>query len=100
MTQEQKLEITRIAKEFASGFKDTVGEIAGSGWLIVDPLSGYLNFIGHENKLSQLPSNEQHGQVLIMTFTDGTTFIPSGSDLKGVDSRSEDWMWIDKPVKP
>jgi hypothetical protein len=99
MSNEQKLEITRIAKEFASSFKDTVGEIAGSGWLIVDPLSGYLNFIGHEHTLSQLPANDKHPQILIMTFPDGTTFIPSGSDLKAVYSRSEDWMWIDKPTK-
>lgn len=27
MTLEKKLEITRIAKEFASGFKSTIGEI-------------------------------------------------------------------------
>ncbi len=44
MSNEQKLEIETIAKEFASGFKDTIGDIAGSGWLIVDPMSGYLNF--------------------------------------------------------
>jgi hypothetical protein len=54
MTNEQKAEITVIAKEFASSFKDTVGDIAGSGWLIVDPLSGYLNFIGHENTPSTI----------------------------------------------
>ena len=38
MTEQQKTEIEKIAKEFAAGFTDTIGEIAGSGWLIVDPL--------------------------------------------------------------
>lgn len=96
MTIEQKAEITAIAKEFAEPFKTTIGDIAGSGWLIVDPLSGYLNFIGHENELTQIPATDKHPQVLIMTFKDGTTFIPAGSDLKKVDARSEDWMWVDR----
>lgn len=92
MTEQQKKEIEKIAKEFASGFKDTIGEIAGSGWLIVDPLSGYLNFCGYENKLDQIPAKENHPQILIMTFKDGTQFIPAGSDLpiKG----ATDWMWL------
>lgn len=80
--------------EFASGFKDTIGEIAGSGWLIVDPLSGYLNFLGYENNLEQLPACDEHPQILIMTFKDGTKFIPSGSDLPHPESK--DWLWISK----
>jgi len=92
MTEQQKTEIEKIAKEFASGFKDTIGEIAGSGWLIVDPLSGYLNFCGYENKLEQIPAKENQPQILLMTFKDGTKFIPAGSDLpvKG----ATDWMWL------
>lgn len=92
MTEQQKAEIEKIAKEFASGFKDTIGEIAGSGWLIVDPLSGYLNFLGYENELGEIPAKENQPQVLLMTFKDGTKFIPAGSDLpvKG----ATDWMWL------
>lgn len=94
MTQEQKSEIEKIAKEFASAFKDTIGEIAGSGWLIVDPLSGYLNFCGYENTLGQIPSKEGQPQILIMKFKDGTQFIPAGSDLKIGGIEGEDWMWL------
>ncbi len=94
MSEGYKAEIEKIAKEFASSFKDTVGDIAGSGWLIVDPLSGYLNFIGYDNTLHQIPATDNHPQVLIMTFLDGTQFIPSGSDLP-VEGAT-DWMWVDK----
>lgn len=92
MTNEKKQEIEKISKEFASGFKDGIGSIAGSGWLIVDPLSGYLNFCGYENVLKEMPANEEHPQILVMTFKDGTQFIPAGSDLpfKGAG----DWMWL------
>lgn len=92
--QATKDKITEIAKEFASGFKDTIGDIAGSGWLIVDPLSGYLNFIGYTNVLHQLPASEAHPQILIMTFDDGSKFVPAGSDLKKVDKQATDWMWL------
>lgn len=92
MTNTQKEEITKIAKEFASGFEESIGQIAGSGWLIVDPLSGYLNFCGYKNKLSQIPENEKHPLILIMTFDDGTTLIPSGSDMP--HPKAMDWMWI------
>ena len=92
MTELQKTEIENIAKEFASEFKETIGQIAGSGWLIVDPLSGYLNFCGYENKLHQLPANEQHPQILIITFNDGTQFIPAGSDFRLPGTK--DWMWL------
>lgn len=49
MTSEEKREIVKISKSFASGFKDVIGPINGSGWLIVDPLSGWLNFLGYEH---------------------------------------------------
>lgn len=58
MTEKQKSEITEISKKFAEPFKDTIGDINGSGWLIVDPLSGYLNAAGFENKLQQLPAKD------------------------------------------
>jgi hypothetical protein len=90
MNEKLKEEITRISKEFASAF----GPINGSGWLIVDPLSGYLNHIGHENKLDQLPATDKHPQVLIMTFKDGSQLIPAGGDLKKIHSEAENWMWI------
>lgn len=31
-------------------------KLNGSGWLIVDPLSGYLNFCGYEHKTLELPA--------------------------------------------
>lgn len=93
MTQVQKSEIEKISKEFASQFKDTIGEISSSGWMIVDPLSGYLNFCGFVNVLHQLPATENSPMVLIMTFEDGTQFIPAGSDIQHKDAT--DWLWID-----
>lgn len=92
MTEEKKKEITQIAKEFAEAFKDDIGGIAGSGWLIVDPLSGYLNFCGYTNVLKQLPANDKHPQILIMTFEDGTQFVPAGSDIP--QPGAKDWMWL------
>jgi len=94
MTQKQKEEITKIAKEFSVGFEGTIDKIAGSGWLIVDPLSGYLNFCGYENTLGELPANEKHGQILVMKFKDGSQFIPAGSDLKSIHPEATDWMWL------
>lgn len=92
MKTEQKEEIEKISKKFASAFKDDIGSIAGSGWLIVDPLSGYLNFCGYKNISQEMPENGKHPQILVMTFRDGTQFIPAGSDLpiKG----ASDWMWL------
>jgi hypothetical protein len=49
----QQKEITRISKEFAEPFYETFGGINQTGWLIVDPLAGYLNFCGFENKVTQ-----------------------------------------------
>lgn len=94
MTTEQQQQITQIAKEFAAPFKDTVGEIAGSGWLIVDPLSGYLNSIGYHNIPHQLPATKQHPQVLLLEFADGSHLIPAGSDLQKVAEGAHDWMWL------
>lgn len=92
MKEEEKVEISRISKEFASGFKPEINEISGSGWLIVDPLSGYLNASGFENELKELPETDKRPQVLVMTFKDGSQFIPAGSDLK-LDG-AKDWMWL------
>lgn len=94
MQAKQKEEIEKIAKEFASGFKDTIGEVAGSGWLIVDPLSAYLNFCGYENTLQQIPAKDGQPQILIIEFKDGTQFIPAGSDLRLGKEKGTDWMWL------
>lgn len=95
MTEQEKTEIQKMAKEFASGFKDTIGDIAGSEWLIVDPLSGYLNACGYENTLQEIPANKipgkKHPQILVITFKDGTKFIPAGSDLH---EKAKDWIWF------
>jgi hypothetical protein len=92
MTQEQKKEITKISKEFYSGF--TGININGSGWLIVDPLSAFLNACGYENELKQLPESKEHPLVLIMIFKDGSQFIPAGGDLKSVEKSAKNWMWL------
>jgi hypothetical protein len=94
MTVEEKKEITKISQQFARGFKDMFGTIDGIGWLIVDPLSGYLNSIGFENKLDQLPECKDHPQVLIMTFKDGSQFIPAGKDLQPINKKAKNWMWL------
>jgi len=87
-------EITKIAKEFSEPFYEMTGGIEGSGWVIADPLSAYLSFCGWENKLDQIPENDEHPQILIMTFKDGSKFIPAGADLKKVHQDSHNWMWI------
>lgn len=89
-----RAEITRISKEFAEPLYGMFESINGSGWLIVDPLSGYLNSVGYENTLYQIPANEKHPQVLIMTFTDGSLFIPAGADLKSVHPDFDNWQWM------
>lgn len=94
ITKEQKQEITKISKQFAKGFSGTIGSINGSGWLIADPLSGYLNACGFENKLDQLPASDKHPQILILTFLDGSQFIPAGGDLKAINSKAKNWMWL------
>lgn len=90
MTDKQREEIVKIGKQFAAG----MGVINGSGWMIVDPLSGYLNYCGYENKLNQLPATDKYPQVLIMTFKDGDQLIPAGGDLKELHPAAENWMWL------
>jgi hypothetical protein len=94
MKQEEKDEIVKMGKQFAKGFKSMIPSINGSGWLIVDPLSGYLNACGYENKLHELPETDKHAQVLVMTFKDGSQLIPAGADLKPVVPESHNWIWI------
>lgn len=89
-----KEEITRISKEFAETFYAMTGSINGSEWLIVDPLSAYLNSVGYENKLDQLPATDKTPMVLVMTFKDGSQFIPAGGDLKPLHKAADNWQWI------
>ncbi len=91
MTKEQKKEITKMSKQFASGFE---WKIEDSGWLIVDPLSAYLNACGFENKLLQFPETKEHDLILIIVFKDGSRFMPAGINLKFVDKKAKNWMWI------
>ncbi len=102
MNEAEKKKITKIAKQFASGFKPDIPSINRSGWLIVDPLSGYLSAVeGIENKLQELPATEKHPQVLVMIFKDGTRFVPAGGDLKPLGESAHNWMWVDPiPSKP
>lgn len=93
MTIEQKKEITKISKAFCEPFYETFGEINGTGWLIVDPLAGYLNFIGWENKVFEIPENKKHPQVLVIKFKDGTDFIPAGADLAPACKGFRNWQW-------
>lgn len=95
MTQEEKKEIVKISKSFANGFKSTIGSINGSGWLIVDPLSAYLNAIGYENKPFQLPEKEgERPQILFLEFKDGSKLVPAGGDLKKRFPEAKNWMWL------
>ncbi len=95
MTQQQKDDITEIAKEFVSGFEGTFDSIDGTGWFIVDPLSAYLNSIGLNNTLQQYEETDKCPMVLIMTFDDGSVFIPAGADLKPHSDVMENYMWFD-----
>lgn len=90
MTDEQKKEITTISKEFSKPF----GEINGSGWYIVDPLSAYLSACGFKNTVKELKKSKIHPQVLIIKFKDGDQFIPAGADLKSVDNNIKNWQWL------
>ncbi len=94
MTHAEKKEISKISQSFAKGFKDMFGGINGSEWCIVDPLSGYLNSCGFKNKLEQMPEKDGMPQVLLMTFEDGSMFIPAGGDLAPVDKKFKNWMWL------
>lgn len=87
----EKEEITKICKEFAKGIDIPIN---GSGWLIVDPLSAYLNAMGIENKVLEIPKEKNGGkQVLIMEFKDGSQLIPAASDLKGFE-KIDNWYWV------
>lgn len=94
MTIEEKKEISKISQQFAKGFKSMFGSINGTGWLIVDPLSGYLNACGFENELVQLPETDRRPQILVMKFKDGSQFIPAGKDLECVNPKAKNWMWL------
>lgn len=94
MDKATKKEIVKISKQFASGFKSSFGEINGTGWLIVDPLSGFLNSIGYENTPGEIPQKDNHPQVLILTFPDGSQLIPAGGDLKPLFKEAKNWMWL------
>lgn len=89
MNPEERKEITKISKQFAKGLGFPIN---GSRWLIADPLSGYLNALGYENELIQLPETDERPQVLIMKFKDGSQFIPAGADIPHKDSKN--WMWL------
>jgi len=91
MTDKTKSEILQISKEFANGLGIPLN---GSGWLITDPLSAYLNTCGFKNKLFEIPAKENRPKVLIIDFEDGTQFIPAGADLKTMHSEFENWQFI------
>lgn len=93
LSPEDKNEITKISKQFAEGFKG----MDISGWLIVDPLSAYLNALGYDNKLSQIPAKDKNPLILVMTFADGSQFIPAGKDManrKEEFGNCQNWMWL------
>lgn len=92
LTDKDREDIKRISEEFASGFLPDI-KINGSGWLIADPLSAYLNTLGYENTLSQIPESENNPLTLILTFSDGAQFIPAGKDLNHLDKRFKNYMW-------
>lgn len=91
MKENEKQTIKKISKSFAKGFD---WPINGSGWLTVDPLSAYLCACGFENELKQIPENDKHPLVLVMTFKDGSQFIPAGKDLRLINPQFKNWMWI------
>lgn len=90
--KEIEQEITRISKEFAQGLTGNTQTIAGTGALIVDPLSAYLNNLGYKNTLKQLPANHERTLILVMEFEGGATFIPAGSDMPVPGAT--DWLWL------
>lgn len=47
------------------------------------------------NTLAEMPECEQHPQVLVMTFKDGTKFIPAGADLKPLNKGFKNWMFLE-----
>lgn len=94
MTDLEKEEITRISKEFVSGFEPTFKSINGTGWMIVEPLAAYLETCGFSNELHEVPKKGVIPQVMVIEFRDGSKFIPAGGDLKAVSPAAENYMWI------
>ncbi len=94
LTKQEISDITKASKSFASGFKDIIPSINNSGWLIVDPLSAYLNACGYKNELKQYAANEKHPLVLLMQFESGEIFIPAGADLKPINTKMKNWFWL------
>lgn len=94
MTKEEKIRITEISKGFFEGFKPEITEIAGTGWIVVDPLSGFLNSMGFKHELKQLIPKDGRPLILVMVFEDEIFFVPAGSDL-GL-SGCGDWLWLDE----
>lgn len=91
MTTDQMKEITTISKQFTKGLGIPIN---GSGMWVVDPLSGYLNSIGFENTLKQIPETEKNPLVLIMTFSDGSQLIPAAKDLSHIIPEAKNWTWV------
>lgn len=87
-------EITQISKDFAKGMFGSE-PIGGLSVLLTDPLAGYLSFLGFENKVFQVPHPIDKTPVLIIEFSDGSRFIPTGSDLS---VEAGDFFWIDKKL--
>ena len=101
MNQKQKDKITKISKEFFSGFSEMTDSINGTGAIIVDPLSGYLNFTGYPNTPKAFDATENSPLILMLVFEDGSCFVPAGEDLKGIAHKGKEdlltnWMWFDK----
>lgn len=96
MTAELRTEITRISKEFFYGSlpEKTFGRIDGTGILVVDPLSGYLNMLGYRHEISQIPPMGNRPIVLILAFPGGWQFIPAGKDLSFYVPNYDNWMWV------
>lgn len=98
LTDEKKKEITKISKQFTKGILGNLS-INGTGWVVADPLSAYLNFLGYENTLKQIPENGKQPQVLILEFKDGSMFIPAGKDMSNSlkrDVKNFTWIWQPK----
>lgn len=92
MTPKEKFDIEQITKEFIKGLRF---ELNGSGWLIADPLAGYLNFCGFKNTLQEIPAKDGKPQILIIVFSDGSQFVPAGEDFKHHGfSDAKNYMWI------
>lgn len=94
MTEELKNEITRISKEFAKGLEGTFDTINEGAWLIVEPLSAYLNALGYHNRLDQIPAKEDRPIILILTFKDGIRFVPTGKDLEKDFTGATNYLWL------